>query len=114
MQIPLQVTQLLVKLSLIWAREYKTKVINPLTNNSLKHFLSQRDLNDCQKKWVSKLQAYYFDISYMKGKKNIVADALSRRLHLCSIGEIADDWRGLNFAENAKDTWAASIIDGMV
>ena len=47
-------------------------------HNSLKHFLGQRDLNDRQQKWVSKLQSYNFDITYFKGAQNIVADALSR------------------------------------
>lgn len=45
-------------------------------HNSLRHFLEQRDLNDRQQKWVSKLQAYDFDISYIKGTQNVVADAL--------------------------------------
>lgn len=36
-------------------------------HNSLRHFLGQRDLNDCQQKWVSKLQSYDFDITYFKG-----------------------------------------------
>jgi hypothetical protein len=39
--------------------------------------LGQRYLNDRQQKWVSKLQAYDFDIFDVKGEKNVVADALS-------------------------------------
>jgi hypothetical protein len=31
------------------------------------------------KKWVRKIQAYDFDIEFVKGKNNVVADALSRR-----------------------------------
>ena len=31
------------------------------------------------KKWVSKFQAYEFDIEYKKGKMNLVAYALSRK-----------------------------------
>ena len=46
-------------------------------HNSLRHFLGQQDLNNCQKKWVTKLQAYDFDITYVKGTQNVVADALS-------------------------------------
>lgn len=61
-------------------------------HNSIKYFINQKDLNDTQQKWVSKLQAYDFDIEYVKGKRNIEADALSRRPHLCSISEIATDW----------------------
>ena len=31
-------------------------------HNSLRHFLTQQDLNERQQKWVSKIQAYDFDI----------------------------------------------------
>ena len=46
--------------------------------NSLKYFLEQKELNEHQQKWVSKVQAYDFKIEYVKGKNNVVADALSR------------------------------------
>jgi uncharacterized protein YpiB (UPF0302 family) len=48
-------------------------------HNNLRYFLEQWDLNERKQKWVSKVQAYDFDIEYVKGKKNIVVDALSRR-----------------------------------
>jgi hypothetical protein len=44
---------------------------------SFQFLLGQRYLNDRQQKWVSKLQAYDFDIFDVKGEKNVVADALS-------------------------------------
>ena len=47
-------------------------------HNSLKYFLEQKELNERQKKWVSKIQAYDFKIEYIKGKRNVVSDALSR------------------------------------
>jgi hypothetical protein len=37
-------------------------------HNSLKYFLDQKDLNERQQKWVSKIQAYDFNIEYVKGK----------------------------------------------
>ena len=80
----------------------------------MKHFLGQKDLNDRQQKWVSKLQAYDFDIVYVKGKKNIVADALSKRLHLLAVGIVIDDWRELVLEEYAKDSWASSVIEGAI
>ena len=46
-------------------------------HNIIKYFMSQRDLNERQQKWIMKLQAYDFDIEFVKGKKNVVADALS-------------------------------------
>ena len=73
-------------------------------HNSLKYFLGQRDLNDRQQKWVSKLQAYDFDISYVKGTQNVVADALSRRPHLSAMIQISKNWRHLIIAEYARDS----------
>lgn len=44
-------------------------------HNSLRFFMNQKNLNDRQQKWVSKIQAYNFDIEYVKGTNDIVADA---------------------------------------
>ena len=57
-------------------------------HNSLRHFLSHKYFNDRQKKWASKVQDFYFDIEYKKGKINVVVDALSRKPVLCN-AEIA-------------------------
>ena len=65
-------------------------------HNSLQYFLEQKDLNEKQQKWVSKIQAYDFDIEYVKGKNKMVVDALSRRLPVverCAISEISADWK---------------------
>lgn len=35
-------------------------------------------LDACEQRWVSKLAAYSFDLNYVPGTKNVVADALSR------------------------------------
>jgi hypothetical protein len=43
-------------------------------HNNLKYFLEKKDLRECQQKWVTKVQAFNFDIEYVKGKKKIVAD----------------------------------------
>ena len=48
-------------------------------HNSLRLFLEQKQLQERQQKWISKIQAYDFDIEYVNGKNNVVADALSRR-----------------------------------
>ena len=47
-----------------------------IDHNSLRSFLEQKQLQERQQKWVSKIQAYDFDINYVKGKNNVVADAL--------------------------------------
>ena len=48
-------------------------------HQSLQYLFTQRDLNAKQRRWSEFLSEYDFGISYIKGKENIVADALSRR-----------------------------------
>jgi hypothetical protein len=55
------------------------KFIMRTDHNNLKYFLDQKELNERQQKWVRKIQAYNFDIEFVKGKNNVVVDALSRR-----------------------------------
>jgi hypothetical protein len=83
-------------------------------HNSLKHFLEQKDLSKRQQKWVSKVQAYDFDIEYVKGKNNVVADALSRRPTTFAISEIAVDWKSSLLVEYSKNTFAGELIDGNI
>jgi len=83
-------------------------------HNSLRHFLGQKDLNERQKKWVSKVQAYDFDIEYVKGKNNTVVDALSRRPKLCSLSEISADWKSELLVEYSKRKFACEVMDNSV
>ena len=53
--------------------------MNKTNHNSLIHFLTQKELNDRQQKWVSKFHYYEFDIEYKNGNMNVVVDALSRK-----------------------------------
>jgi hypothetical protein len=48
-------------------------------HRSLQHLNSQPHLNDRQARWVEKLSDFEFQIQYVKGSLNSVADALSRR-----------------------------------
>jgi hypothetical protein len=83
-------------------------------HNSLKHFLEQKDLSERQQKWVSKVQAYDFDIEYVKGKNNVIADALSRRPTAFARSEIAADWKSLLLVEYSKNAFARELIDGSI
>jgi hypothetical protein len=64
-----------------------------INHDILRYFLEQRDLSERQKKWVSKFQAYDFDNEYIKGKKNAVVDALSRRVATFSMTKVSTDWK---------------------
>uniref|UniRef100_A0A3Q1FAW3 Gypsy retrotransposon integrase-like protein 1 n=1 Tax=Acanthochromis polyacanthus TaxID=80966 RepID=A0A3Q1FAW3_9TELE len=47
-------------------------------NNPLSYILTKPRLDACEQRWVAKLAAYDFDLKYVPGVKNTVADALSR------------------------------------
>jgi hypothetical protein len=83
-------------------------------HNSLKYLLEQKDLNERQQKWVSKIQAYDFDIEFVKGKNNAVADALSRRPSIFSMSGMSVDWKEHLIVEYAKDQFACQLLDGKI
>ena len=83
-------------------------------HNSLKYFLEQKDLSERQQIWVTKIQKFDFDIEYVKGKKNIVADALSRRPAACSLMEISVDWKSHLLVEYSKNKFACEVMDGQI
>lgn len=74
--------------------------------------MNQKDLNDPQQKWVGKIQAYNFDIEYIKGTHNVVADALSRKGQLNTLTSITSDWKNEIIVEYAKDPRTNKIMDG--
>ena len=63
-------------------------------------------MNERQKKWVRKIQAYDFDIKFIKGKNNAVADALSRRPSIFAITGVTVDWKDHLVMEYAEDQFA--------
>jgi hypothetical protein len=100
--------------ALIKFRQYLVgnKFVVKTDHNSLKYFLEQKDLNERQQKWVMKVHEFDFDIEYVKGKKNIVADALSRRSATCSLMEISADWKSHLLVEYSRNKFACDIMDG--
>jgi hypothetical protein len=82
-------------------RHFKVKTYH----YSLKYFLEQRLSLEEQQKWVTKILGYDIEIVYKKAKKNVVADALSRKdeyveAFLCVISIFHPDW-----IIEARDEW---------
>ena len=57
----------------------KYPVIVKSDHQNLRTFTTTKILNARQARWAEELSAYDFIIEHVKGKENVVADALSRR-----------------------------------
>ena len=60
---------------------------------------------------MSKIQAFEFDIEYVKGKNNMVVYALSRRPSI-SLMDVAENWKATLEVEYANDKFSCEIFDG--
>jgi hypothetical protein len=102
--------------ALIKFRQYLvgSKFMVKTDHNNLKYFLEQKDLSEHQQKWVTKVQVFDFDIEYVKGKKNIVVDALSRRPAAYSLMEILANWKSQLLVEYSKNKFACEVMDGQI
>ena len=63
---------------------------------------------------MRKIQAYDFYIDYVKGKSNVVADALSRRRTSLSLRRMDAYWKAQLLVEYSKDDFACEILVGVV
>ena len=50
----------------------------------------------------------------MKGKNNVVVDALSRMPPTISLMDISDDWKSLLLVEYSKDKFSCEVLNGQV
>eukprot|EP00253_Pinus_taeda_P028742 PITA_28742 len=78
-------------------------------HQSLQYLFTQRDLNARQRRWSEFLSEYDFGISYIKGKENVVADALSRRPRIFSLIPIKVDLRQRVLDRLIKDSWYLKV-----
>jgi hypothetical protein len=83
-------------------------------HQSSKYFLEQRISSQEQKKWVTKLFGYNYEIIYKKGKDNVVADALSQKYEdegsLFSLSFIVPDWLHDVHQEWVQDPKSSHLI----
>jgi hypothetical protein len=52
-----------------------------IDHKSLKYIFTQADLNMRQRRWLELIKYYDPEVHYHPGKGNVVADALSRKIH---------------------------------
>jgi hypothetical protein len=90
------------------------KFVVRIDHNNHKCFLDQKDLNERQQKWVSKIQAYDFNIEFFKGNNNSVADALSKRPLVHAMIDISVDWKAHLLVEYSKKFFFCEVRDGLV
>jgi hypothetical protein len=50
-------------------------------HKSLKYIFTQSELNMRQRRWLELIKDYDLEVHYHPGKVNVVADALSRKVH---------------------------------
>ena len=59
-----------------------------MDHKSLKYFLTQKELNIRQRRWLELIKDYDCEINYHPGKANVVADVLSKKstMELTALG----------------------------
>lgn len=60
------------------------------------------------------IQAYNSGIDYVKGKNNVVIDALSRRPSICSLSQISTNWKAHLLVEYSKNSFVCQLMEGQI
>jgi hypothetical protein len=77
----------------------------------LQHIFTQSDLNARQRRWSELLSEYDFEINYIKGTVNRVADALSRRPRIFSVLPLQTNLREKILTLQHDDDWYTEVKD---
>ena len=75
----------------------------------LQHIFMQSDLNARQRRWSELLSEYDFEITYIKGTVNRVADALSRRPRIFSVLPLQMNLREKILTLQRDDDWYKEV-----
>jgi hypothetical protein len=84
-----------------------------MDHQSLKHLFTQRDLNARQRRWSEFMSEYNFGISYIKGKENVVVDALSRRPRVFSLVPLKVNLREHVLMQLQEDSWYLEVTSNL-
>jgi hypothetical protein len=84
-----------------------------MDHQSLKHLFTQRYLNVRQRRWSEFMSKYDFGISYIKGKENVVADALSRRPRIFSLVTLKVNLREHVLTQLPGDSWYLKVTSNL-
>jgi hypothetical protein len=82
-------------------------------HQSLNHLFTQRDLNARKRIWSEFMSEYDFGISYIKGKENVVADALSRRPRVFSLVPLKVNLREHVLTQLQGDSWYLEVTSNL-
>ena len=75
----------------------------------LQHIFTQSDLNARQRRWSELLSEYDFEITYIKGMVNRVADALSRRPRIFLVFPLQTNLREKILTLQRDDDWYKEV-----
>jgi hypothetical protein len=84
-----------------------------MDHQSLKHLFTQRDLNARKRRWSEFMSEYDFGISYIKGKENVVMDALSRRPRVFSLVPLKVNLRERVLTQLHGDSWYLKVTSNL-
>ena len=87
------------------------KFVVKTDHNCLRYFLTQKYLNERKQKWVSKIQAFDFDIEYVRERIMWYSNSLSR-IPSIFLKDVAGNWKATLEVEYAKDKFPCEIFDG--
>jgi hypothetical protein len=82
-------------------------------HQSLKHLFTQRDLKARKRRWSEFMSEYDFGILYIKGKENVVADALSRRPRVFSLIPLKVNLREHVLTQLQGDSWYLEVTSNL-
>jgi hypothetical protein len=84
-----------------------------MDHQSLKHLFTQRDLNARKRRRSEFMSEYDFGILYIKGKENVVADALSRRPRIFSLVTLKVNLREHVLTQLQQDNWYLKVTSNL-